>query len=124
MSINAETGRNPRLLLLIAIALLALVLACNSPLSTNCEDYDVQEVDSPDGRHVARSSYRDCGATTSGISSVTVRRVNQSEADARTAFSVKRRHSLFMIWESDAVLSVECLDCAPSEQSLVKYRVQ
>lgn len=120
---NVEIGNSTRVSLFFVVILLTSVIGCNNPFVMDCIEQDVKEVDSPDGKYVAKSSYRSCGATTSGMSSVTVRLVDQSESDAETAFSTKGKHSLFMIWESNTLLSIECLDCAPSERSRVKFQV-
>lgn len=94
------------------------------PRLYECLDSEVKELESPNRKFIAKSYYRDCGVASSGNSTVIVRRSDQSDELAKTAYSVERKHSLFMIWKSDSVLSVECLDCNLQNPKKVDFQME
>src|SRR5260221_7087053 len=92
----------------LAAALLSLVLQDGCSL---CGNEDDVRVASPDGRHVAHSYLRSCGATTDYITMVDLEVPGYSQA--AMAYSADGAHDLTLRWASAQELHIECRGCPP-----------
>jgi len=76
----------------------------------------MRELGSPDKLHTAIASYRNCGATTSDFTRVTVKpsskRVNEIE---QVVFAARLEHRIDLSWRNSSELTIVCDDC-PDEQ--------
>jgi len=83
-----------------------------------CGDERAVERASPDGRLVARSFVRNCGATTAYVGLVEVRRNRWWSRDAHTVFVGEWVQDLSISWNTAGQLAIACNGC-PSLRSRV-----
>ena len=80
----------------------------------DCSDTKVSRALSPDELYVAKSEVRDCGATTSFQSNVTLFNVSKeeiSEEKGRSVLSIKRDHYFYLYWRDNKTLVILCKTC-------------
>jgi len=80
----------------------------------DCSDTEVSRALSPDELYVAKSEIRDCGATTSFQSNVTLFDVSKekpSEEKGRELLSIKRDHYFYFYWRDNKTLVILCKTC-------------
>ena len=96
-----------KMLLLAAIALLGLA-GCN-----NCENSLKSESNSPDGRLVARTSERNCGATTDFSTIVNVQSSSAKyDSNEGMLFVAKGRYEISTKWTDAKSLVITCKGCS------------
>jgi len=90
----------------VLIGLLCLLASCSS-LCTNTVK---QEIKSPDGRFVAVSFIRDCGATTDFSPQVYLRRADQKTDETGNIFIGDHSDKITISWESSnsLIISSDC----------------
>jgi hypothetical protein len=92
----------------LAVAFLSLALQAACGL---CGNEDDVRVASPDGKHVAHSYLRNCGATTDYVTIVDLEAPGYSQG--ATAYSADGAHELSLRWASPQELHIECRGCPP-----------
>ena len=91
-----------------AAAVLAAITATSCGL---CGNEDEVRVTSPDGKHVAHSYLRNCGATTDYVTMVDMETPGGS--NGINAYSAAGAHDLRLRWASPQELHIECHGCPP-----------
>ena len=92
----------------LAVPFLSLALQIGCGL---CGNEDDVRVASPDGKHVAHSYLRNCGATTDYVTMVDLEAPGYSQA--AMAYSADGAHELTLRWTSPQELHIECHGCPP-----------
>jgi hypothetical protein len=71
---------------------------------------------SPDGKWVAVTVMRDCGATTAEVVSLNIHTIKSDNLKAsNNALVVKHGHTIDATWISSTELRLECTDCSNEE---------
>jgi hypothetical protein len=71
---------------------------------------------SPDGKWLATTIERDCGATTSEVVSVNIHPIGQSSLrEENNALVVKHAHTPGVTWLNDHSVSITCPECGAGE---------
>jgi hypothetical protein len=89
----------------------AVLLATTAAGCGLCGNEDEVRVQSPDGKHVAYSYLRNCGATTGYVTMVDMETPGRS--DGINAYSADGAHELTLRWASPQELRIECRGCPP-----------
>ena len=92
----------------IGLAILATTTVAGCGL---CGNEDEVRVTSPDGKHVAHSYLRNCGATVDYVTMVDMETPGRS--DGINAYSADGAHELTLRWASAQELHIECRGCPP-----------
>ncbi len=94
-----------------ASAVLIFLLGCNP-----CKEEIWSSVASPDGRWLAVTVMRDCGATTGEILSVNVRPAdNKNLSQENNALVIKHGYAISTSWKDATTLKIECSECVAKE---------
>jgi hypothetical protein len=93
---------------IFAAALLVAITAMGCGL---CGNEDEVRVTSPDGKHVAHSYLRNCGATTDYVTVVDMETPGRS--NGINAYSADGAHELTLRWASPQEFHIECRECPP-----------
>ena len=91
-----------------ATVVVAAIMAVGCGL---CGNEDEVRVTSPDGKHVAHSYLRNCGATTDYVTMVDMETPGHS--NGINAYSADGAHELTLRWTSPQELHIECRGCPP-----------
>ena len=88
-----------------------ILLGCNP-----CSEEVWATTKSPDGKWVATTIMRDCGATTSEVVSVNIHSIGEASLrEENNALVVKHGHNLDVTWLNDHSVSISCPDCGVGE---------
>jgi hypothetical protein len=96
------------LVTLLAMGSMLLLLGC-------CHQETLATIHSPDKSMTATVSIRDCGATTSEYTSVTLKSNHGWSRLKRTVFSTKYENQVNVRWEGNSELIISCRGCKPDE---------
>ncbi len=89
-----------------------------------CDEKELERTVSPDGKWVAVTIMRDCGATTSEVVSVNIRPITESSArQENNAMIVKHGQFPDVVWLSNSVVSVDCPHCLSTDIIEKKVKV-
>jgi len=76
----------------------------------------LEKIISPDGKWVATTLPRDCGATTSEIMAVNVQDMNREHLDAdNEVFLTKYVQRIHVSWQAKDILTIDCESCIPDQ---------
>lgn len=109
----------PSELILLSL-LLMFVAGCSL-----CGESTGTQTTSPDQMLSAITTYRDCGATTSEYTSVSLKPTPSNHSDIEeVVFTARYRHVLALEWSSPTALIVRCSTCSQKdiELQIVKFR--
>ena len=95
----------------VCFGLLVFLVGCSV-----CKDEVIRKLGSPDKLHIAIASNRNCGATTSDFTRVTVepssKRTNEIE---QVVFTARLEHRIDLSWRDASELLIECDDCTDEQ---------
>ena len=95
-----------------SVTLAAAVLVATAATGCGlCGNEDEVRVTSPDGKHVAYSYLRNCGATVDYVTMVDMETPGRS--NGINAYSANGAHELTLRWASPQELHIECRGCPP-----------
>ncbi len=96
---------------LIVVLALAELSGCNL-----CKDEVLEKAVSPDGKWVATTLTRDCGATTSEYMGVNLQDVKQKQLETKNeVFVTKHIHRLHVSWQGNDSLIIDCENCTADD---------
>jgi hypothetical protein len=105
----------------LAVPALTWLLGC-SPL---CNDTPGGQARSPDNMIDAITTFRDCGATTSEYTRVTLQPSPTNHIDIKQIiFTTRYRHEVNLVWKGESELTISCPTCTTKDVDLqiVKFR--
>ena len=105
----------------LAVPALTWLLRC-SPL---CNDTPAGQARSPDNMIDAITTFRDCGATTSEYTRVTLQPSPTNHIDVKQIiFTTRYRHEVNLVWKGESELTISCPTCTTKDVDLqiVKFR--
>jgi len=116
-----STYVNPQFALLSKLLSVVLVVLLGCHL---CDETELERTISPDGKWVAVTIMRDCGATTSEVVSIDVRPIAESSArQENIVMLVKHEQIPDVEWLSNSVISVNCPHCPSTDIIEKKVKV-
>ena len=105
----------------VAYFLFFAFIFCGNDACEMCADETISEFASPDGTYVAHAYVRDCGATTSFVTHVTLHHDSWFFGDSELLiFVAERRPDLTMTWKDDSTLEIACAECDSEKNQIFK----
>ena len=97
------------------------LMICGDYACEMCGDESIEKLKSPSGEFTAEWYVRDCGATTSFVTHVTLHRDSWLFGDSESLiFVAERRPDLKLAWKSESSLKIVCVECGSEDNPIFR----